>query len=266
MKKDKKWFSVILAILMTWFMIIVTSWVFLLVLWENKDTKSMEYYYKSLEWANWSLELALLKAKKYNYSFDETLDNSSNFSKILYWNSNVPNYKENVKISYNISSISNEIIDKNLSSWDFDIIPLFFYDNNWIYKKVRNLNLSWTWLNSNFVWNIVWNNNWISWVWTFSNSTNWNFKTINWNNVSFQNKSVSDFLSSSEYNYLILQNLSLSQLPYNLKSLNSWEYLTKDKTKIIATWEAGWFKQNLVVTINTSKYLNLLKYSVFSEN
>lgn len=261
MRKNKKWFSVILAILMTWFMIILTSGIFLLVLWENKDTKAIENYYKSLEWANWALELAMLKSKKYNYSYDEVLDNSSYISKILFsWSSYL--FNKDVKISYDISSISSEIIDKKILNWEFDIIPLFSYDTNGNYKKVNNITI--TWLNSDVVWNIVWKTSWITWVWNFTSLTNGNHKTISWDDVSYESKTVWTFLLQSDYNYLILHNLSSGDVNYNLKSLNPWEFLTKDKTQIIATWEVWWFKQNIRVSIDSSKYLNLLKYSIFS--
>lgn len=260
--KNNSWFSVILAILMTGFMLVLTSWVFLLVLAENKDTKAMEYYFKSLEWAEGGLELAMLKAKQFNYSYDEILSTSNPISKVLFEDQSNFNKNKDVIITYNLSSITSEVINKKIEIWKFDIIPLFSYDNNWIYQKVKNISV--TWLNSDTVWNIVWNNSWISWTWNFINITEWNYKTISWNNVSFEKKSIWDFLNSSENNYIILHNLSSMEIMYSLKSLNDWEYLTKDNTLIISSWENWWFKQNLRVSIDSSNYLNLLKYSIFS--
>lgn len=261
-QKNNSWFSIILAILMTWFMIVLTTWVFLLVLSESRDTKSMEYYFKSLEGAEWSLELAMLKSKQFNYSYDEKLDNSNPISKVLFENQNAFDKTKDVLLTYDISSIAREIIDKKVDVWNFEIIPLFSYNNNWVYSKVRNISISW--LNSDVVWNIVWNNSWISWGWNFTNVTQGNYRTLSWNDVLFEKKSISDFLNLSDNNYLIIHNLSSSEINYTLKSLNSSEYLTKDKSLIVSSGEIWWFKQNLRISINSSEYLNLLKYSIFS--
>lgn len=262
---NKSWYSVILAILMVWFMLVLTSWVFWLILLENKDTKAMEYYLKSFAWAEGSLELAMLKAKKYNYSYSEVLKKWDPSSKILFrWWDELYNFNKDVFISYDLNSTSSEIVEKTLSSWDFDIVPLFYYDKNWSYKKVKNITISW--LNTDVVWNIVWSESWISWVWNFSSSTLWNLKTISSWNVSFEKTEIWDFLNFSEKNYLIIHNVSSSEIKYTLKSLNSWEYLTKESTFIVWTWEVWWYKQNLRISIDNSKYLNLLKYSIFSWN
>lgn len=262
MQKNKSWYSVILAILMVWFMLVLTSWVFLLVLWENKDTKAMEYYLKSFAWAEWSIEIALLKAKQFNYSYSEQLNKWAPISKVLFRRDWVYNYNKDVFISYNLDSTASEINAKNLQWWKFDIIPLFYYDINWSYKKVKNIKLEW--VNSEVVWNIIWENSWITGVGNFTNITDWNYKTISWFNVSYTKKRVWNFLNDEEKNYLILHNTSLNDVNYNLISLNSWEYLTKEASYIIWSWEVWGYKQNLRVMINNSEYLNLLKYSIFS--
>lgn len=260
--KNNSWFSIILAMLMTWFMVVLTTWIFLLVLAENKDTKSMEYYFKSSEWAEGWLELAMLKLKQYNYSYDEKVDSSNNLSKVIFQNQNSFNKNKDVLVTYDISWVTSEIIDKKVEVWGFEIIPLFSYNNEWIYSKVKNISI--TWLNTDVVWNIVWKNSWISWVWNFISTTEGNYKTILWNNVSYEKKSIWDFLALEDNNYLIIHNVSSWDISYTLKSLNPWEYLTKDKSLIVSSWEIWWYKQNLRVTIDASEYLNLLKYSIFS--
>ncbi len=263
--KNNSGFSVILAILMTWFMLLLTTWIFLLVLSENKDTKGMEYYFKSLEWAEWGLELAMLKAKQFDYSYDEKIDSTHPISKVLCKDINNCNHKD-VIITYDLNSTGTWVRDKQLESGKFDIYPLFSKNIDGSNKKVTNI--SKTWLNNdNIVWNIVWENSWMSGIWNFTNITQWNFKTIwgtYWNEVSFDKKSIENFLNVSENNYLILQNIGSSEITYTLNSLNNWEYLTKDASNIIASWENEWMKQNIIITINNSKYLNLLKYSIFS--
>lgn len=261
MKKNKSWYSVILAILMTGFMIVLTSWIFLLVLWENKDTKAMENYLKSLEWAEWSLELGMLNSKEHNYSHDFKLIPSNNLSKVLFdssWNE-----KKDVVITYDLNGITSDIIDKTLANGEFDIIPLFWYASDGVYSKVTNISM--TGLNADVVWNIVGENEWISWLGNFTNTTLANYKTISGNDVSFTNKRIWNFLTTSDKNYLIIHNTSGISVTYNLKSLNTWEYLTKDISQIVASGEAGGYKQNLRVNINSSKYLNLLKYSIYSK-
>lgn len=262
MQKNNSWYSVILAILMVWFMLVLTSWVFLLVLSENKDTKSMEYYLKSFAWAEGSIEVALLKAKKYNYSYSEELTKLMPISKVLFREGESYNYNKDVFITYNLDSTASEINSKNLESWKFDIIPLFYYDINWSYKKVKNIKLEW--VNSEIVWNIVWENSWITWLGNFTNVSEWNYKTISWNDISYSKSKIWDFLNNSDKNYLILHNTSWDTVNYNLISLNSWEYITKEASYIVWSWEVWWYKQNLRVKINNSEYLNLLKYSIFS--
>lgn len=263
MKNNKSWYSVILAVLMVWFMIVLTSWVFLLVLWENKDTKAMEYYLKSFSRAEWSVELALLKAKKYNYSYSEKLVRWDNLSKTLFRDNSLFKFNKDVFISYDLDATTSNIENKILAPLEFDIIPLFSYNSNWDYVAVKNIKSEN--LNDDIVFNIIWENSWISWVWNINNSKNWNYKTVdsNWE-VNYEEKNIGDFLNISTKNYLILHNTWNNEVKYNLKSINPNEFLTKAKSLIIWSWEVWWYKQNLRVTIDNSKYLNLLKYSIFS--
>lgn len=258
MKKNNSGYSVILAILMTGFMIILTSWIFLLVLGENKDTKAMEKYLKSSDAAEGSLELAMLKSKQYNYSKDDELTSSDSLAKVFYGDEN-----KDALMTYSLEGISSQVVDKTLSNGEFDIVPLFWYDKNGAYSQVRNLLL--TWLNSDVVWNIVGENSGMSGTGSFSNVTKWNYKTLQSGNIAFERKTVWDFLASSTQNYLILHNLSGNNVTYNLKSLNDGEFLTKDISHIIASGEVAWYKQNLQVNIHSSEYLNLLKYSIYSK-
>lgn len=267
MKQNNFWYSVIFAILMVWFMIILTSWVFFLVLWENKDSKAMEYYLKSYMWAEGALELGLLKFKNYNYSFSEnTVHDINNFSVLL---SSDPMNKNNFKkqkdtfISYEIDSLTTNIVSKTLSSWKFEIIPLFSFDNNKNEIKVQDIKLSLVWWD--LVWNILWEYWWISWTWSFTKDTLWNYRTISSvGEVFFSTKSVWDFLSSSNKNYLILHNVWVNDINFDLISNDN--PFIKNIANIIASWETFWYKQNLKISVNLWEYLNLLKYSVFSPN
>lgn len=263
--KNNSWYSVILALLMVWFMIVLTTWVFLLVLKESKDTKAMENYLKAFAGAEWAIELWMLKSKNFSYSVDYNVPHTINNESIVLAKDplNINSFlkTKDVFISYDINSTSNDI-NKDLKNGKFDIIPLFFYDSNWNLKKISNLSL--TSNSPELVWNIVWDEEWISWKWNFVNSTEWNLKTLSWNEVSFSKKYISDFLTSSNKNYLILHNATTDTINYNLRALNSWEYFTNFTNEILWSWEVSSLKQNLILKIDSSEYLNLLKYSIFS--
>jgi len=47
-------------------------------------------------------------------------------------------------------------------------------------------------------------------------------------------------------------------------SNNADEFLTKPKTNIISSWEIGSYKQNLETKMNNTEFLNILKYSIYS--
>ncbi len=247
---------------MVGFMLVLTSWVFMLVLWENKDTKAMEYYLKAFAWAEGAIEIALLKAKKHNYSYSETLEKPAPLSKVLFRKGELYNFSKDVFISYQLDATGNEVVDKKIESSKFDIIPLFFIDTQGNIKKVTEIQL---WSTAPLVWNIVGEVSWISGIGNFSNVTEWNYKTLSSQWVVYAQKKIGNFLQIQEnkQNYLILHNATNDALHYTLKSLRHGEFLTKDASNIIWTGEVWGYKQNLKVNVNSSEYLNLLKYSIF---
>ena len=261
MKKynNNSWYSIILALLMVGFMLIITIWIFRLVLIESKDTRWMENYLKAFAWAEWSVELALLKSKESNYSINDEINFGDEKSKILATDRSDFFPITDVEITYELDSLSNEIQD-TLKSWWFHIIPLSWYDDSW-FNEVSNVFI--TWLNNEVVWNILWADWGISWVWDFTNTTPWNYRIISWLEVEFQTEQIWTFLSSSNNNYLILHNTSSWDVNYIIQA---WplEYLTKTKAEIIWSGKIWDYKQNLRVEINSWEYLNLLKYSLFS--
>lgn len=256
MKKNNNWFSVILAILMTWFMLVLTAGVFLLILWENKDTKELEYYFKSQAWAEWWLEIAMLKAKNNNYSHSE----KNNDPNLLCKDKDNCNHKDTI-IDYKIVSTWTWVINKFLESYEFAIIPLFSKDNSWSIINAKDIELSW--IDWDLVWNIIWKDSWITWTWSFDVWKYWNFRRLVWWNADYEKTKIWDFLNTSIENYLILHNTSNSWVYYNVES-KDWKEITLDNTYILSSWEIMWFKQNIQTFINTSEYLNLLKYSVYS--
>lgn len=259
MINNNKWFSIILSILMVWFMIVLTSGVFLLILWENKDTKQVESFFKAQAGAYGWLELALLKSKQYSYSYSDDKENL----KLLcpWWNCE----NKDTKISYKIISTWTWIQNKIMEPYAFAIIPLFSYEKNWILQESKDFELDVP--DNSVTWNIVWFSWWISWIGGFNSIWNtqndmWNYRRIISWNIDYEKIPIKDFLTSSTNNYLILNNVTDNTITYNI---NSKDYpITLDNTYIIASWENMWTKQNLQTTINTSEYLNLLKYSLYS--
>lgn len=262
MKKNKQWYSVILALLMVGFMVVLTSWVFLLILWENRDTKTMEYSLKAFAGAEGAIELALYQAKTYNYSYSETLKKWDALSQVLYKNTSNFLFGKDVDISYELVSTATGIVKSELKQGEFSIIPLFTYTKDGSEKKAKNIKVSW--LTPDVVWNIVGENSGIAWVNDFWNSNFWDKKTLTSGTVEYGKEKVETFLFQSNKNYLILHNTSWSDVTYSVTSLNPWELITKDTTFIVGTWDAWGYKQNLRVNIQSGEYLNLLKYSIFS--
>jgi hypothetical protein len=71
---------------------------------------------------------------------------------------------------------------------------------------------------------------------------------------------VSDFLNNSE-NYLILFNSGNFDIEF---TLNSSDNFSKPKTQIISSAQVGEYRHNLQTDYDNTKFLNMLKYSVFS--
>ena len=118
---------------------------------------------------------------------------------------------------------------------------------------------------SDLVWNIVWEASGISWTWAFEYNTTWSKRVLTWDDLSFSNQSIESFLNDSDGNYLILFNAwNTVGINYNLQVLDILEYFSKPKTEIIASGEIGWYKQNLRIALDNTKYLNILKYSIYS--
>jgi len=250
-------------------MLMVTSGVFLLILAENKDTKGMEFYLKAYAWAEGALEMALLNAKNHSYSYSTTAppDKGSDFSRVLTRNpDNQDSYhpKKDVLVGYKIDATTQTIEKKYIAAWFFDIIPLFSMNEAKEPNKVSTIELK-TLGNANIVWNIVGNNEGMSGTWDINLSTRWNLKRLTGGNPNYSEMLVSSFLKQSNGNYLIIHNVSTNSGTYTLSTPNSGEYFTREKNVIIASGEIGDYKQNIQFDLDTSQYLNLLKYSIFSQ-
>lgn len=263
---NKSWYSVIISLLLVWFMLVLSIWIFRLILNEMKNNRAMWDYIRAYAWAESAQELALLEIKKYWYWYDWKIDDDINDKSVLisenHLDKNLFHQMRDVLISYSNDWKVNSYEGVLTPLW-YNILPLFYIDDSWEHK-VNNIAfqiLSWT--HNNLSWNIIWKNSWISWR---GESLFWSEKTLNSRReFVYTQKNVSNFLPSSDTNYLILFNAWNSEsITYKLSSVNTWEYFTKPLLTIISTWEVWYYKQNLRTTIDNTELLNMLKYSIFS--
>jgi hypothetical protein len=226
-----------------------------LVIGESKDSKTVANSLKAYAAAEWALELWMLEAKNANYGIDRE---NTDYQKLLFnngWNN------KDAKIQYEIDGLVNKVENQVISEWEFAIIPLF-----WKNTKVLSPNLTILWNSNDIVWNILSQDSGLAGVGDFGVNTLGKQKSISSGQVSLEETQVWDFISSHNENYLILQNTWNAEVSYTLTSQNPWEFFTNTTVKIVGNGEVGWWKQNVFVEIDTQKYLNLLKYSVFSPN
>lgn len=268
-KNNKSWYSIVISIIMVGFLIILTSGVFNLVLSELNDSKWRSNYLKAYAAAEWALELWLLNVKNKWYWYYDKIDNTVNDKSIILSSNPLDSTKlkksRDVIISYDNDSKINDYT-WNISSLGYDIIPLFYLDDSWE-QKVSDIELNISDFRDNLVWNILSTKSWISWIWSFDWLTDWNLKTVVSWKFSFSSKNIWDFLNDSlnNNNYLIIFNSNSSEIiNYNLKSTNPSEFFTKPRLDIISSAKIGNYKQNLWTKLDNTAYLNILKYSIYS--
>lgn len=260
---NKSWYSIVIVLMIIGFLMILTVWVFNLVLREMNDNRGMGNAIKAFAGAEAWQELALLQIKKNGYWY---------YDKVVVWDldsellHNGTNSNKNVDIMYDIASKVNRY-EGTIEAWKYNIIPLFYRDSNRSteYKVVSiDLNIA---INGrdNVTWNIISKTSGISWVW---NNINWHSKTVDpssWNLI-YSTQTIDSFLTlgSNENNYLVLFNSNAFETTYILEATNSWEFFTKPDTDIISSAKIGGYKQNLKTNLDNTEFLNILKYSIFS--
>jgi hypothetical protein len=268
MKNNKKWFSVLVSILIIGFLMVLTVWTFNIVLRELNDSKWAFDYLKAYSAAEAAWELALLKIKEKGYWYYDKVDLDINDNSVVLSKNPTDKSKfikaKEALISYDLDSKTNSY-DWNLWVGEFDIIPLFYIDKTWEYKA-KNIKLkvkSWSdW--TKLTWNIVGKDFWIWWLWEIDSSTKWKWRfkdSINPGLYIVEEKKVSDFLNSSDSNYLILMNIDPNN---NLEYTLSWDTFTKPRTNIKVSWKVGKYKQNLNIFLDNTEYLWRSRYSIYS--
>lgn len=259
------WYSVIMALLIIWFLLVLSTGVFNLILVEYKDNNAMWNYIKAYAWSESAQELALLIIKQNWYAYYDKIDHNINERSILLakdpLNYSKFNLNKDVYLSYDIWSKTNNY-DWKLEPLEYNIIPLFYVNELWE-KKVTDIEfLVNLWNINNLSWNLIGKNNGISWKWPI---LNWVKKTLIWSELHYVIEEINSFISNSNTNYLVLFNTwNTWIIEYSLKSNNSDQYFSKPKTSIISSAEIGNYKQNLITDLDNTEFLNILKYSIFS--
>lgn len=273
MKKIIKnnWYSTLLVLILVWFMIVLTTWIFRLVINEMNSNRVFWNYIKAYAWAESAQELALLDIKNKGYWYNVEIRNTLNEKSII--------LASNPLDTWDFSSVNDVLISFtndwktseyqwNIWKLQYDIIPLFHIED---YSPtttrdfpVRSINLSInSWISNNLSWNIIWETSWISWIWAFSSSTVWSEKKIEFGQFKYAQRTIENFLSSSQMNYLVLFNSWDSEIKYTL----TWDSdFTKPRLNITSSWEVWDFKQNLKTKVDNTEFLSILKYSIFSSN
>jgi len=252
---NKKWYSIIVAVLVIGFLITLTSWILNLVLNELKDTKWETDYIKSFSAAEWASELALLKIKTDWYAVKDSISTWDPRETIF------GTWIKDPKISYDLNYTFSSYSWKLESAW-YDIIPLFYID--WTLEhKVTNLELSSSWNISNLVWNIVSNNWWMVWSWAFDKDTLWYWKD---SEQKYYSTWVLNHLESNSWSYLMLFNVDDNSIEYTLKAKGGNEFFTLPRTDILSSAKVWKYKQNLQTYLDNTEFLWLLKYSLYSDS
>lgn len=266
---NNAWYSVVVSILMVGFLLVITSWVFQLVLSELNDNRGRENYLRASAGAEWALELALLSIKDQWYGHYSSIENTLNNKSIILASNPLDEgaFKSNeVRISYDMDSKVSSY-SGSLQPLGFDILPLFFIDETSTERKVEQLSFNIPWWESWISWNIISDNGGISWEWDFTSTTGVQIKSVGAGGFVIDNTNIEDFLSdtSRQSNYLILFNTNSSTtIPYNLTSWDPDTFFTKPRAEIISSAQVGKYRQNFRTVVDNTEYLNVLKYSVFS--
>lgn len=264
--KSNSWYSVIIILLIIGLLLFLWVWIFNLILNDLKDNRAMWDSIKAYAWAESASELALLQIKKNGYAYYDRVDHNLNNRSIILANNPLDVNKfyasSDVYISYDIWS-KVDSYEWTLEPLWYDIIPLFYIDDTWE-KKVTNVEFSITlWEEANLAWNIIWKEDWISWIWV---DMNWVKKTLTPDWFSFVKENANEFILDSDTNYLVLLNSWDNwTIKYKIKSNNATEFFSKPKTSIVSSAQVWNYKQNLNVDLNNTEYLNMLKYSIYSD-
>ncbi len=244
-------YSIIAAIMLVGFLLVLCSGILKAVLLEMQDNKWRQEYLKASAWALWALELSLLEIKEYGYGFDGYQEDISTL-----WET-----RKTALMHYDFESRVKEYKGE-LEPYETTFIPLFWIDEWGIYSlSWDDISLS---VNDEVAWNIIGNNTGMSGRWPFSSLSQ---TYVTWIDGTKSFISVKDFLASNSQSYLQLYNTnSVSQEEVTLKiDTISNEYFTLPSASIFAKWTIGNHHQNLIAEVDNTNFLQILRYSIFSQ-
>lgn len=263
LNNSKKWYSVIIAIFVIWFLLTLTGSILKLVLVELNDWRWIYNYLKTYYATQWAWELVMLKIKENWYWYYEKIafDSSNPISSILnQW------LDKNPIISYDINSKVNKY-DWELKPLAYDVIPLFFTENTSSWVILDMVLWIYDWDLDSLSWNIITNNGWLSWIWWFTATDEWYLKQIDSaGDFIIEKKTIGTFLNDNKnnLNYLVLLNWSdTSIIKYNLDW--KWWFFTKPRTEIAVSSKLWSYKQNISIKYDNTDYLGMLKYSIYND-
>ena len=250
-------YTIIIAILLVWFLLVLTTWVFKLVLQEMFDGRGKQNYLKAYAWAESAMELALLEIKNKGYGYyNDSFTNQDTLWTAL----------KDTRIGYELDGKVASYTGSLQGVRTTDIIPLFWIDSAGNTINITS-SLTLTSASSELVWNIVSQDIWISWVQSFSPTTGVDKKGLSsvlWNqSFTFSSDDVNGFLSLPWEKYLILYNPTATPITYSLSVWGN-QYFTKPIVSIYSRGKIGKYIQNIRTRVDNTEFLWLLRYSIYS--
>lgn len=246
------WYSIIIAILMIGFLLVLTTGILNLVLQEMNDGRGRQNYIKAYAAAEGWLELAMLQIKEKWYGFAGTMSGSK-----LLWNS-----RKDGEISYSIESKVSSYSGA-LDPFSYDILPLFWINEDGDTEPISNLIFNTSY--NEITWNIFGSGSGIggsgSIPSTFTEKKLVNDGIVNKKFVS-SSVSLSDFLNNNPWSYLSVYNNSNSPKTYTIKSSDSFSL---PRAMILSQSRVGKYQQNIETELDNTEFLWILKYSIFSK-
>lgn len=246
--KNTQGYSIIIAIMMVAFLLVLCSWVLQGVLWEMIDNRWRQEYLKASAAAEGALELALLDIKKNWYGYD-AVEND-----ILYlWDD-----RKNARMQYNFKS---RVQEHEWQLWSFEtvLIPLYWINMNGLQA------ISWTSIELNASEDLIWNiiGSWlgISGEGSFTEHTQSQRESIDGTSTI---ERIWNFLDTNPGSYLQIYNNSSLESQYLLK-VEGDDFFTLPKAEIFARWSIGKYQQSLRAELNNTEFLHILRYSIFSQ-
>lgn len=249
-------YSIIVAIIMIGFLLVVTSSTLNLVLQEMQDGKGKQDYLKAYAGAESALEIWLSHIKYSGYGY---YDIQSDLP--LLGTSN-----KDARVSYEFDGkVSN--YTGTIPAYGTDIIPLFWIDSTGFFSSITFPTFGTV---PEVNWNIIGGSGGISGSGSFvanDLSGKKELVTVLWNqDFSFINTTrIQEFLSSNTGSYMIVYNPTNIAQNYTLESPTD-SFFTKPRSNIYSSAKVGKYTQNLETFVDNTEFLGILKYSIYSSD